>query len=342
MKKLFGLLLITTCSLQSFANSSLYDVKVNNVRLYDKFVQAGAPKPAVERIFEFLDVNGGKTVKVEAKFRSRLKTFMSDKDVKIKESYAAIIDFSKPSNEKRLFVMNLKTGEVTKHLVAHGKGSGVTVPVKFSNVNESKMTSLGLYLAGDTYKGKHGQSLNLYGLEASNSKAARRDIVMHSAKYVSEDYAKSQGRIGRSWGCPAVAPAIIGKTINLFNNGGVIYAYHKDVNAKTLKNPNVQVVAVDHEDDIDLPGEEETMRKGEKEADELTDEEVGEQMGKLTKIPVPTPRPGSESEVTPTAPAITAPAVTAPAVTAEASVTAPTASVSTEPATVEEAIAAAK
>ncbi len=268
---------------------------------------------------------------------------MTDRDVKIKESYAAIIDFSKPSDEKRLYVMNLKTGEVSKHLVAHGKGSGVTVPVKFSNVNESKMTSLGLYLAGDTYKGKHGQSLNLYGLEASNNKAARRDIVMHSAKYVSEDYAKSQGRIGRSWGCPAVAPAIIGKMINLFHDGGVIYAYHKDVNAKTLKNPNVQVVAVDHEDDVDLPGEEETMRKGEKEADDLTDEEVGAIFGKLTKIPVPTPRP-AELDAAPTAPvtpAVPATTVVTPSGAAPA-VSTPVAATGTEPSTVEEAIAAAK
>lgn len=300
MKKILGLLGTLFCGLSSFANTSLYDVKVNNVRLYDKFVQQGAPKSAVERVFEFLDINGGKTVKVEAKVRTREKTYLAEKDIKIQEKFVAIIDFSRPSNEKRLFVMNLKTGEVSKHLVAHGKGSGVVVPAKFSNIGDSKMTSLGLYLAGDTYIGKHGKSLNLYGLEPSNSKAARRDIVMHAANYVSEDFAKARGRIGRSWGCPAVAPGIIGKMINIFQGGGLIYAYHKEVTAKTLKNPNLQVVKVDNDDvDVDLPGEEETLRKGETETGPLSDEAVAKRLSQVERIPIPLPRPHVE-ELAPT------------------------------------------
>ncbi|MFV3408640.1 murein L,D-transpeptidase catalytic domain family protein [Bdellovibrio bacteriovorus] len=261
MKKLVAALIITLASIQSYADS-LYDKKIKDVRIYDMFKKQGVPEPALQRTFEFLDVNAGKTVKMKAKIRGREKTYMSTREVTIKSDFIAIIDFSKPSSERRLYIMNMQTGAVTKHFVAHGKGSGVNVAAKFSNIDGSKMSSLGLYLGGNTYYGGHGESLNLYGLEASNSNAAERDIVVHAANYVSEDYVKSQGRLGRSWGCPAVAPGIIKRMLNNFKEGGLVYAYHKDLTASTQKDPTLQVVQehVD-EEDIDLPEEEESVRK---------------------------------------------------------------------------------
>ncbi len=261
MKKIATALLITFVGLQSFADS-LYDKKIKDVRLYDIFKKEGVPEAALQRTFEFLDVNSGKTIKVKAKIRGREKTYMSTRDVTIKSDFVAVIDFSKPSSQRRLYIMNMQTGAVTKHFVAHGKGSGVNIAAKFSNIDGSKMSSLGLYLGGNTYYGGHGESLNLYGLEASNSNAAERDIVVHAAKYVSEDYVKSQGRLGRSWGCPAVAPGIIKRMLNNFKDGGLVYAYHKDLTASTLKDPTLQVVQ-EHveEEDIDLPEEEESVRK---------------------------------------------------------------------------------
>lgn len=261
MIKILGLLTITLFTMQSFAGS-LYDVKVNDTSLYDLFKKQGVPETALQRSFEFLDVNAGKTIRVKAKIREKTKTYMSEREVTIQENSLAIIDFSKPSSERRLYVLNLKTGAVSKHFVAHGKGSGVNVAAKFSNVDGSKMSSLGLYVAGNTYYGGHGESLNLYGLEASNNKAAERDIVVHAASYVSEDFVKSRGRLGRSWGCPAVAPGIIKKMITNFKEGGVIYAYHKDLTSAATKNPTVQEVKPDQEEeDIDLPEEEESVRK---------------------------------------------------------------------------------
>ncbi|UXR64631.1 murein L,D-transpeptidase catalytic domain family protein [Bdellovibrio bacteriovorus] len=264
MKTLITTLIITLISLQSFAES-LYDRKVKDVRLYDMFVKQGVPEAAVQRTFEFLDVNSGKTIKVRSKVRGKEKTFMDDREVTIRSELIAVIDFSKPSNERRLYVMNLKDGSVAKHFVAHGKGSGVRVAAKFSNIDGSKMSSLGLFLGGNTYFGGHGESLNLYGLEASNSNAAERDIVVHAANYVSEDYVKSQGRLGRSWGCPAVAPGIIRKMLNGFKDGGLIYAYHKDLISSAAKDPTLQEVQAGSEkddEDVDLPDEEESVRKG--------------------------------------------------------------------------------
>lgn len=264
MKAIVSALLITFLSLNSWADS-LYNVKIKGLSLYDVFKSQGVPEAALQRAFEFIDVNGGKTVKVNAKIRGTNKTYMDERDLTIKTDVLAVIDFSQPSNERRLYIMNLKTGTMTKHFVAHGKGSGVRVASQFSNIDGSKMSSLGLYLAGGTYFGGHGESLNLHGLEKSNSNAASRDIVVHAANYVSEDYVKAQGRLGRSWGCPAVAPGIIGKVITNFKEGGVIYAYHKDLIGSAVKNPELQQANPDSDDeDVDLPDEEETVRKDQK------------------------------------------------------------------------------
>nr|BFD60485.1 hypothetical protein CKG001_25920 [Bdellovibrio sp. CKG001]BFD63900.1 hypothetical protein BdHM001_25810 [Bdellovibrio sp. HM001] len=263
LQKFITALVVTLISSQSFAES-LYDKKVKDVRLYDMFIKQGVPEAALQRTFEFLDVNAGKTIKVRSKVRGKERTFMDDREVTIRNDFVAVIDFSKPSSERRLYVMNLKDGAVSKHFVAHGKGSGVRVAAKFSNIDGSKMSSLGMYLGGNTYYGGHGESLNLYGLEASNSKAAERDIVVHAASYVSEDYVKSQGRLGRSWGCPAVAPGIIKKMLNNFKEGGLIYAYHKDLIPVAAKDPTLQEVQSGEKDDedVDLPDEEESVRKG--------------------------------------------------------------------------------
>lgn len=243
------------------SSDSFLNRKVGDKKLIDKVIEQGVPAPAVRRLFEFLDLNGGKTISVNHKERLRDSQKMVAKSLTIREDIAVIVDFSRPSDERRLFYVNLSSGQVDKHLVAHGKGSGVRVPSKFSNIDGSKMSSLGLYLTGSTYYGQHGESMNLHGLEATNSKAAERDIVVHAADYVSLDYAKEYSRVGRSWGCPAVAPGIIRKMLDL-KNGTVIYAWHKDLMSATLKNPTLQEVEVqDDGKDEDLPNEEETLRK---------------------------------------------------------------------------------
>ena len=141
-----------------------------------------------------------------------------------------VIDYSKPSTERRLWVFDLKAKElVYEELVAHGQGSGANMATKFSNENESHQTSLGLFVTRDTYVGKNGYSLRLDGLDRGvNDRARERAIVMHGAPYVSDAFVKANGRLGRSWGCPAVSDAVAKKLIDVVKGGGLVFSYYPD------------------------------------------------------------------------------------------------------------------
>ena len=148
------------------------------------------------------------------------------------EDILTIIDFSKPSTEKRLFILDLEKQELLYHTyVAHGKNTGVNMATKFSNNKGSNQSSLGLYRTGESYQGKHGYSLRLDGLEQGfNDNARSRAVVMHSASYVSEDFIKRHGRLGRSWGCPAVPVEFSKEIIDLIKGGSCLYIYANDLN----------------------------------------------------------------------------------------------------------------
>ena len=145
-------------------------------------------------------------------------------------STLTVIDYSKPSTEKRLWVFDLQSHEVVyQELVAHGQGSGGNVPTFFSNDPETHSTSLGLFVTADTYVGKNGYSLRLDGLDRGfNDHARERAIVMHGAPYVSSEFAQAQGRLGRSWGCPALEADIAREVIDRVKGGGLIFAYYPD------------------------------------------------------------------------------------------------------------------
>lgn len=138
-----------------------------------------------------------------------------------------VIDYSLPSTEPRLWVLDLARGKVLFHeLVAHGSGSGDNYATRFSNVPDSRQTSLGLFLTGGTYEGGNGYSLTLRGLDPGvNDLAEARHIVMHGAWYVSPEHARSHGRIGRSWGCPALSVAIARPVIDTIKEGSFVFAY---------------------------------------------------------------------------------------------------------------------
>ncbi len=141
-----------------------------------------------------------------------------------------IIDYSKPSTVERLWVFDLATrGLLYRELVAHGQGSGENLASHFSNNADSHQSSLGLFLTEDTYVGKNGYSLRLRGLEAGvNDHAYERAIVMHGAPYVSAEFASQQGRLGRSWGCPALRTPIAREVIDRIKSGGAVFAYAND------------------------------------------------------------------------------------------------------------------
>ena len=141
-----------------------------------------------------------------------------------------VIDYSKPSTERRLWVFDLKAKELLyEELVAHGQGSGANMATKFSNTDESHQTSLGLFVTRDTYVGSNGYSLRLDGLDRGvNDRARDRAIVMHGAPYVSQEFVKANGRLGRSWGCPAVSAVVAKKMIDRVKGGGLVFAYYPD------------------------------------------------------------------------------------------------------------------
>lgn len=144
----------------------------------------------------------------------------------------SIVDFTRPSSEKRLFVIDLNNYKILFNTyVAHGQGSGAEMATKFSNVPESFQSSLGFYKTSSTYIGKNGFSMKLEGLENGiNDMAYERAIVMHGAPYVSEDLARSQGHIGRSWGCPAVPEKLSKPIIEKIKNGSCLFIFSENNN----------------------------------------------------------------------------------------------------------------
>ena len=139
----------------------------------------------------------------------------------------AIIDYTLPSREKRMWVVDIEAQKLLfEEHVAHGQKSGFDVPTDFSDRNGSHQTSLGLYLTDATYQGGNGYSLKLHGLSKGfNESAMLRKIVMHGAPYVNPLAAKSMGRLGRSWGCPAVRVSIARPMIDALKEGNFIYSY---------------------------------------------------------------------------------------------------------------------
>jgi hypothetical protein len=142
----------------------------------------------------------------------------------------AVIDFSLPSTERRLWLFDLETDELlyVEH-VAHGRGSGDNLARLFSNVENSHQSSLGLFRTDETYYGGNGYSLRLDGLEpGTNDRARERLIVIHGADYVNPNLAVRQGRLGRSFGCPAVRPQVARALIDHLKHGQLLFAYYPD------------------------------------------------------------------------------------------------------------------
>lgn len=142
-----------------------------------------------------------------------------------KSSVLTVIDFAKPSHEKRMWIVDLIHKDLILHTwVAHGEGSGSDVATKFSDRNDSHKSSLGFYVTDGVYYGKHGRSLKLDGMDAGfNANARRREIVVHGAVYVGACIAESKGRMGRSFGCPAVSTEVAEQVIDAIKDKTVMF-----------------------------------------------------------------------------------------------------------------------
>jgi hypothetical protein len=147
-----------------------------------------------------------------------------------KKSLLTIINYCKPSTEKRMYILDLDSKLlIFLTLVAHGKKTGDNYSKHFSNKPGSLKSSLGFYITSDTYFGRHGYTLKLKGIEPKfNDNAEKRYIVVHGADYVSESFVERYGRLGRSWGCPAVPTDIAKEIIDLIKEGSCLFIYYND------------------------------------------------------------------------------------------------------------------
>ena len=144
----------------------------------------------------------------------------------------SVCDFSLSSTRKRLWVIDLDEKKILfNSLVAHGKGTGEEFAMNFSNTMDSHQSSLGFYVTEQTYNGDNGYSMRLFGMDRGyNDAALERCIVMHGADYVSEKFIKSEKRLGRSWGCPAVPRDLAKPIINTIKNRTCLFIYYPDQN----------------------------------------------------------------------------------------------------------------
>jgi L,D-transpeptidase catalytic domain len=139
-----------------------------------------------------------------------------------------IVDYSKSSSQKRLYVLDMNSGKILFNtLAAHGKNSGMDYASDFSNEESSNKTSLGFFITSNTYIGNNGYSLRLQGCEKGiNDRAMERAIVMHGAGYVNENFVQNNGYLGRSHGCPAIPQQISKSIIDVIKNGSCLFLYH--------------------------------------------------------------------------------------------------------------------
>ncbi|CAL7962451.1 conserved exported hypothetical protein [Gammaproteobacteria bacterium] len=148
--------------------------------------------------------------------------------ITIKKPVLTVIDYTLASTQKRLWVVDLDSKQVLyTSMCAHGKYSGENYTTSFSNNMGSLQTSIGLFLTEDTYFGRDGYTLRLEGLEKGfNDNAKDRLIVFHGAPYVNQKFAAVAGRIGRSWGCPAVEKPLAEPIINTIKGGTLIFSFY--------------------------------------------------------------------------------------------------------------------
>lgn len=198
---------------------SLWDIPPTGHRV--TVVPSSAERQQINQLYQQMGLEG--RISFEA-FSLGIRGYnqISDK----RRSRLTIIDFSKPSTEERLFVFDMEQGKLLyATLCAHGRNSGDNYATSFSNQPNSHQSSLGFYLTNETYRGSNGYSLRLDGLEPGyNDQARARAIVVHGAAYVNKQITR-QGRLGRSFGCPAVPRDLARPIIDAIKDGSVLYIY---------------------------------------------------------------------------------------------------------------------
>lgn len=223
------LVLVFIFSLKSDYSSG--DGEVNILNTDSNVLAANAKNNLVSQckfFYASLDANHFSLPKFDAFFAAFQGFEQLKLQGKIENEILTVIDFSLSSTQERLWIIDMKAQKVLMQtLVAHGRNSGFEFAKHFSNENESYKSSLGFYITGESYQGKHGTSLRLDGMEQGiNDKARDRAIVIHGAAYVNKKWAKTQGYIGRSLGCPAVPMELHKEIIETIKNQSCVFIYH--------------------------------------------------------------------------------------------------------------------
>ena len=220
-KILFLVALVLACS-YSYQGSNVHNERnIEKANLFDNYVS---------EFFKMLE-----TEELDVKiFGEALKGYYKLKGENKLEnsSILSVVDFTKSSTIPRLFIIDVEKKKIIhKSLVSHGRGSGDEFATKFSNTPNSYQSSLGFYVTGETYVGEHGISLRLDGVEKGfNDRARERGIVIHSADYVNETFARKVGRLGRSHGCPALPAEGYSEIIDIIKNKSAFFIYYPEKN----------------------------------------------------------------------------------------------------------------
>lgn len=203
-KFILAFLMVSICG---FANANL---KVHSTQLNPLLKQASKINPDI----------------LELALQSY--SYAENENLISRKGVLTVIDYTRLSSEKRLWTFDLQSSRLLfEDLVAHGKNSGENRTIDVSNAFGSKMSSVGVYKTGESYIGSNGYSLRLIGLEDGfNSNAFARAVVLHGAWYVSNDMIRTYGRIGRSWGCPAVRKEIAPSLIDAIKDGSLLVVYY--------------------------------------------------------------------------------------------------------------------
>lgn len=209
-------------------------------------IAAGEESSKSQQLYHTLNLSG--TLDFEI-FEAALAGYMNLKHNLKNKNIISIIDFTRPSTKKRMYVIDLANEKLLYHtIVSHGKNSGDLYANKFSNRNGSHQSSLGFYITENTYQGRNGYSLVLNGLEKGiNDQAKPRAVVIHGADYCSDSFIKRTGRLGRSYGCPALPQELNGPIVNTIKNGSMLFIYGNDdkylATSKYINNSNKTILA---------------------------------------------------------------------------------------------------
>ena len=259
MRKRNLLLIITTCIgivtiVSQTAATYLQPVKTDSIpsNHINVVITSKDSKSTTKLLYEEIGLQG------KLKFEAFEKAMVGYENLDFNnKNIITVIDFTLPSTEKRMFVIDLKNKKVLfNNIVSHGRNSGEKYATSFSNRHGSYQSSLGFYTTENTYQGGNGYSLVLNGLEKGiNDQAKPRAVVIHGADYCSQSVINATGRLGRSYGCPALPRELTKPIINTIKNGSMVFIYAEDQNylasSPVLKKVHSTLLAQHYTEDVD-------------------------------------------------------------------------------------------